>query len=129
MSTKLPRVLVVEDDLIISRLLDHMLKRRGFEVQLASEGREAAALLESVAPPELVLLDIMLPFIDGFELIRHIRDRPDWKTTPIIMLTSRAQERHVVRALDSGASDYVVKPFQPEELMARVRRLVKGADK
>lgn len=106
-----------------------MLKRRGFEVQLASEGREAAALLESVAPPELVLLDIMLPFIDGFELIRHIRDRPAWKTTPIIMLTSRAQERHVVRALDSGANDYVVKPFQPEELMARVRRFVKGADK
>lgn len=121
-----PEVLIVEDDQIIASLLDHLLKRRGFETHLAGDGQKALALLESLAPPELVMLDIMLPFVDGFELIQRIRAKAGWQDIPIIMLTSKAQERNVVRALDAGASDYVVKPFQPEELMARVRRCLKG---
>lgn len=119
-------VMVVEDDLIISALLKHMLARRGFEVHLASDGRQASAMVEELtAPPGLVMLDLMLPFVDGFDLITLIRNKQEWKNVPIIMLTSKAQEQNIVRALDAGATDYVVKPFQPEELMARVRRLVK----
>ncbi|MDQ3472268.1 MAG: response regulator transcription factor [Acidobacteriota bacterium] len=119
-------VMVVEDDLIISALLKHMLARRGFEVHLASDGRQASAMVEELtAPPGLVMLDVMLPFVDGFDLITLIRNKQEWKDVPIIMLTSKAQEQNIVRALDAGATDYVVKPFQPEELMARVRRLVK----
>lgn len=125
-SNELPAVLIVEDDQIIAGLLEHMLKRRGFETHLAGDGQKALALLDSLPPPELILLDIMLPFVDGFELIQRIRAKSGWQSTPIIMLTSKAQERNVVRALDAGANDYVVKPFQPEELMARVRRCMKG---
>lgn len=119
-------VLIVEDDQIISALLRHMLARRGFDVHLATNGQQAAAMLEEfTAPPRLVMLDVMLPFVDGFELIDLIRNKLRWKDVPVIMLTSKTQERNIVRALDAGATDYVVKPFQPEELMARVRRFVK----
>lgn len=119
-------VMVVEDDEIISGLLNHMLARRGFEVHLARDGRQASQMVEELAvPPGLVMLDVMLPFVDGFDLIALMRSKEAWKDVPIIMLTSKAQEQNIVRALDAGATDYVVKPFQPEELMARVRRLVK----
>ncbi len=119
-------VMVVEDDQIISSLLRHMLARRGFEVHLAMDGRQATQMVEELAvPPGLVMLDVMLPFVDGFDLITLMRSKNAWKDVPIIMLTSKAQEQNIVRALDAGATDYVVKPFQPEELMARVRRLVK----
>jgi DNA-binding response OmpR family regulator len=67
----------------------------------------------------------MLPFVDGFELLKQIRSKPNWTELPIIMLTSKAQEKNIVRALEAGANDYIVKPFQPEELVARVRRFVK----
>ncbi|MCI0433864.1 MAG: response regulator [Gemmatimonadetes bacterium] len=117
-------ILVIEDDRIVLRLLDHMFTRRGYRVSVAADGREACSLIEEGEPPSLVLLDVMLPYLDGFEVIRRIRERPDWKDVPIIMLTAKAQERNVVRALDAGASDYVVKPFKPEELIARVRRFV-----
>lgn len=118
-------ILVVEDDLIVSGLLVHTLTRRGFAVHLASDGRRAAELLEALPPPSLVLLDVMLPYMDGFELIQRIRAKVDWREVPIIMLTSKSQESSIVRALDAGASDYIVKPFRPEELVARVRRFVR----
>lgn len=118
-------ILVVEDDLIVSGLLVHTLTRRGFTVHLASDGRRAAELLEALPPPSLVLLDVMLPYMDGFELIQRIRAKVDWREVPIIMLTSKSQESSIVRALDAGASDYIVKPFRPEELIARVRRFVR----
>jgi len=116
-------VMIVEDDRVIVALLRHMLERRGYSVEVAEDGRAALSRIEG-DPPGLVLLDVMLPFIDGFELIQRMRDAPAWARVPVIMLTAKAQERNVVRALDSGASDYVVKPFKPEELAARVRRLL-----
>jgi len=120
-----PVVLVVEDDEIISYLLDFRLRREGFEVLLAKDGRQAAEIIESAAPPRLVLLDVMLPYKDGFELIGQIRSREDWRDVPVIMLTSKAEERNIVRALDAGAADYVVKPFRAEELIARLRRFLR----
>jgi len=93
-------VMVVEDDLIISALLKHMLARRGFEVHLASDGRQASAMVEELtAPPGLVMLDVMLPFVDGFDLITLIRNKQEWKDVPIIMLTSKAAgAKHRTRA-------------------------------
>jgi len=117
-------ILVIEDDQVVLKLLDHMFTRRGYSVSTAVDGRAACTMIEEIEPPGLVLLDVMLPYVDGFELIRRIRERPDWADVPIIMLTAKAQERNVVRALDAGANDYVVKPFKPEELIARVRRFV-----
>ncbi|MBA2620480.1 MAG: response regulator transcription factor [Acidobacteria bacterium] len=118
-------VFVVEDDVIISRLLQHLFERRGYDVQIAGDGQAALKLIEVGETPALVVLDVMLPFMDGFELIDRIRRKPTWADVPIIMLTSKSQEHNIVRALDAGATDYVIKPFQPEELMARVRRFIK----
>ena len=118
---------VVEDDPIIVTLLEHMLSRRGFVVRTALNGREAVAFMETLPAPSLVLLDVMLPYLDGFELITKIREHATWNEVPIIMLTSKSQEHNIVRALDLGANDYLVKPFRPGELLARIRRVTKSA--
>ena len=120
--------LVVEDDQIIVKLLEHMLSRNGFGVQIALNGREAVAFMEDLpTPPDLILLDVMLPYLDGFELITKIREHATWNEVPVIMLTSKSQEQNIVRALDKGANDYVVKPFRPGELMSRIRRVMKSS--
>jgi len=121
-----PIAMVVEDDEIVVVLLESMLSRRGFQVEIARDGRQALNLIDTLAdPPTFVLLDVMLPYFDGFDLIRKIREQVAWNGVPIIMLTAKSQERHIVRALDDGANDYVVKPFRPGELMARIRRVTK----
>lgn len=118
-----PSVLVVEDDENISHLLKFMLQREKYVVHLARDGREAKQFIESNAPTDIVLLDVMLPFFDGFTLVALLREQPAWKTTPVIMLTAKTQEHDIVRALHAGANDYILKPFQPAELLARVKRL------
>lgn len=118
-------VLIIEDDQIISGLLEHILTRRGYKVHVAGDGRAASSMIEELEPPQLILLDVMLPFLDGFELLQQIRLKKKWGEIPIIMLTSKGQEKDIVRAFDAGANDYIVKPFQPEELVARVRRFIK----
>lgn len=76
-------------------------------------------------PPDVVILDIMLPRVDGFALLRKIRQKPAWMEVPVLMLSALGDEQNIVRALDAGANDYVHKPFKPEELKARVRRLIR----
>lgn len=115
--------LVVEDDEHISHLLKFMLEREKYTVHLARDGRQARQFIEQNDPPDIVLLDVMLPFFDGFSLIAILREQPAWKSTPVIMLTAKTQEQDIVRALHAGANDYIVKPFQPAELLARVKRL------
>ena len=120
------KAFVVEDDQIIVTILEHLLTRRGYAVEIARDGRQATQYIDATeAAPELVLLDVMLPYVDGFELIRKIREHPTWSQVPIIMLTAKSTEQYIVRALDNGANDYVVKPFRPGELMARIRRLTR----
>ncbi|QAU34478.1 response regulator [Janthinobacterium sp. 17J80-10] len=119
-------VLVVEDDEHIAQVLKFMLERQGYQVVHAADGRAACAHVESAVDlPALVLLDVMLPYVDGFEIVRVIRSRDAWADVPIVMLTAKTMERDIVRALDAGANDYVVKPFQPNELLARVRRFLR----
>lgn len=128
-----PSILVVEDDEHIGELLGFLLERQGYRVDRCTDGRAARAFIEGVRPseghppPRLILLDVMLPFCDGFELVGLIRAQPGWDAVPIIMLTAKTTESDIVRALDAGANDYIVKPFQPNELMARLRRYVKEA--
>lgn len=117
--------LVVEDDDSIAALLCFILERDGFRVEHAADGREAERLIAAIAPPAVVLLDIMLPYVDGFELIDSIRTLSGWQKVPILMLSTKGNERDIARALDNGADDYLVKPFQPEELKARLRRLLR----
>lgn len=121
-----PFILVVEDDEHISQILKFMLERQGYRVRLATDGMAAKEAIEQAAElPALVLLDVMLPYLDGFEVIGIIRALPEWKQVPVVMLTAKTTERDIVRALDAGANDYVVKPFQPAELLARVRRYLR----
>ena len=118
--------LVVEDDQIVANVLQHLLSRGGFKVELACDGRQATQYIDSAAgTPALVLLDVMLPYTNGFELITKIRQNETWKEVPIVMLTAKSQEQEIVRALDHGANDYVLKPFRARELMARIRRVTK----
>ena len=124
--TPLPCALVIEDDEHIGQLLQFMLERENYRVHLARDGRAAKAFIETQPAPAIALLDVMLPFFDGFQLVAQVRAQPGWETVPVIMLTAKTQERDIVRALDAGANDYIVKPFQPKELMARVRRLAKA---
>ncbi|MES3023198.1 MAG: response regulator transcription factor [Pseudomonadota bacterium] len=121
-------IMLVEDDEHIAQVLVFMLERQGYRTTHASDGRAARTLIEAGgAVPDLVLLDVMLPYLDGFELVRIIRSQAGWEKTPIVMLTAKTMEQDVVRALDAGANDYVVKPFQPNELLARVRRNLRAA--
>lgn len=117
-------VLVVEDDDNILQVLKFMLQRQGYQVTHASDGRAARTHIETAEPPALVLLDVMLPYVDGFEIINIIRTHPAWASVPIVMLTAKTMEQDIVRALDAGANDYVLKPFQPNELLARLRRFL-----
>lgn len=120
-----PVALVVEDDEHIAHLLRFMLEREKYTVHLARDGREGQAFIQSQPVPTIVLFDVMLPFVDGFELVRLARGQPGWETVPVVMLTAKTQERDIVRALDAGATDYILKPFQPNELLARLRRFTR----
>jgi two-component system alkaline phosphatase synthesis response regulator PhoP len=127
MSTPNPKTaLVVEDDIHIAELLKFILEREGFAVTLAHNGKTAVAAMTPGQPMALALFDLMLPFMNGDELIKHARATPGWADVPIIMLTAQSQESNIVKALEGGANDYMVKPFQPAELRARIKRLVKS---
>lgn len=117
--------LVVEDDPHIADLVCFLLQRENYEVRLQRDGRAAREFIHTQPPPRLVLMDVMLPFVDGIELLSALRAEPGWSEVPVIMLTARSQDHHVVRALEAGANDYVPKPFSPDELLARVRRLAR----
>jgi len=121
-----PTVLVVEDDVHIAHVLSFMLERQGYQVIHKADGRAAVEHVVGNPAPDLVLLDVMLPYVDGFEIIRLIRSQGGaWESVPVLMLTAKNAERDTVRALDAGASDFVIKPFQPQELLARLRRFLK----
>ena len=120
------RILMVEDEEDIAFLIRYMLERHGFVVDHAADGRQALEHFAQAEPPDLTLMDIMLPYHDGLELIERLRAQPGWGSVPVLMLTAKAREVDIVRALELGADDYVTKPFQPEELLARIRRLLRG---
>lgn len=119
-----PVALVVEDDGQIGQLVKFIVEREGFDVILARDGRAVQELIATAAAPAVIILDVMLPFVDGFQLIAEIRAHPQWKNSPAIMLTAKSQEKDIARALETGASDYLVKPFLPDDLRTRIRRLV-----
>lgn len=119
-------VLVVEDDTVVSSLVAHLLGRRGYVVHHAPDGLLAESMLKTRRCPDVVVMDVMLPFISGFELIAKIRQTPGWERVPVIVLTSKSQESDILRAFDAGVNDYVIKPFRPEEFVARVRRLAES---
>jgi phosphate regulon transcriptional regulator PhoB len=120
------RVLVVEDEPDIRDLLAFHLERDGYQVTRATTGLEALRQLRA-APPDLVILDLMLPELDGLEVCRRLRADPATAALPVIMLTAKGDEVDRVVGLEMGADDYVVKPFSPKEMLARVRAVLRRA--
>jgi len=120
------RVLIVEDEDSLVLLLRYNLEADGYEVESVARGDEADTRLKENIP-DLVILDWMLPGLSGIEICRRLRNRPETKNLPIIMLTARGEESERVRGLATGADDYIVKPFSVPELLARVRALLRRA--
>ena len=118
------RILIVEDEEPLTLLLRYNLEAEGYEVDIAARGDDAEIKLKE-SPPDLVLLDWMLPGLSGIELCRRVRARTDTERMPIIMLTARGEESERVRGLAIGADDYIVKPFSVPELLARIRALLR----
>ena len=121
-----PLVLIVEDEADLVTLLRYNLESEGFRVAEAGNGEEALVLVQE-EPPDLILLDWMLPMLSGIEVCRQLRRRPETAEVPIIMLTARGEEGDRIRGLECGADDYVTKPFSPAELIARVRAVLRRA--
>jgi DNA-binding response OmpR family regulator len=119
-------VLIVEDDADIAALIAHFLEKTGFGADIVSDGGRALARAKE-SSPDLVILDLMLPGLNGLEVCRALRADEKTALVPIIMLTARGEESERIFGLDAGADDYLVKPFSPNELMARVRALLRRA--
>jgi len=117
------KVLVVDDDTALAEMIGIVLRAEGFEPSFCADGSEAVAAFHS-ARPDLVLLDLMLPGMDGIEVCSRIREESG---VPIIMLTAKSDPTDVVKGLESGADDYIVKPFNPKELVARIRTRLRPA--
>ncbi|MCF7935767.1 MAG: response regulator transcription factor [Synergistales bacterium] len=122
------RILLVEDEEALGDLVAEGLKRHGFLVERAADGDAALDIVE-LSPPDLVVLDLMLPQMDGWEVCRRIRQQPDTKDLPIIILTARREERDVIAGLELGADDYLKKPFSMAELAARSKALLRRMER
>ena len=116
-------VLVVDDEPNIVRSLEFLMKQAGYEVRVAHDGEQA---LQSIAAerPDLVLLDVMMPKFDGFQVCSEVRANPDWRDIRILMLTAKGQEAERARGIEVGADDYITKPFSTRTLVSKVRSIL-----
>jgi two-component system, OmpR family, phosphate regulon response regulator PhoB len=119
-----PRLLLAEDDANLTELLRYNLERDGYEVVHSADGEEAMAMAQD-HKPDVVILDWMIPNLPGIEICRRLRRIPETANLPIIMLTARAEEQDRVRGLETGADDYITKPFSPRELSARLKAVMR----
>lgn len=117
------RIVLAEDDPQIARLTSFKLEKEGFEVIWEKDGGAAFESIKSNLP-DLVLLDIMMPVMDGYQVLKKMKEDDDIKNIPVIMLTAKGQERDVVTGIEMGAEDYIVKPFRPAELTARIKKIL-----
>jgi DNA-binding response OmpR family regulator len=122
------RILIIEDDRDIAELVRRYLEKAGFAVDVNPSGREGLAAL-TARPPDLLVLDLMLPHVSGADICRAARANPATALIPIIMLTARAEEAERIAGLEIGADDYIAKPFSPNELVARVRALLRRSSR
>jgi DNA-binding response OmpR family regulator len=118
-----PTILIADDHAVCMQLLRACLTSSGYRVLCAQDGREALTLMETERP-QLVILDVMMPVMDGMEVLRRAKDDPSLAKIPAIMVTSREQQADILDAVKLGAADYMIKPFVPTELLARVTRII-----
>ncbi len=126
MDTNGSRILVADDDRVVRRIVVTKLSGLGYDVTDVEDGQEALELLEGGQVPNLLITDSLMPRMNGLQLVRALRQNssPDLATLPIIMLTSRQGEQDIIEGLEAGVDDYVIKPFSPDELAARVRTVL-----
>lgn len=122
------KILIVEDEAAIREMLSYTLMKNGYVFEEASDAEQAENFV-SQEKPDLILLDWMLPGISGVDYARRLRNNPETKSIPVIMLTARGEEADKIRALDMGADDYITKPFSTKELLARIRAVLRRSDK
>ncbi len=122
-------ILLVEDDTVVAGLIRFYLEREGFAVRHAADGNEALREFDRPQLPDLVILDVLLPYHNGHELLANLRARPAGANVPAVMLTSSDREKDVVKGLSGGANDYLAKPFRPAEAVARIRNLLQTSAK
>lgn len=120
------KVLIVDDEANIVISIEFLMKQAGYEVEIARNGEEAMEKVSSFEP-DLILLDVMMPKINGFEVSRRIRENPAWNDIKIVMLTAKGREVEVTKGLALGADSYIIKPFSTKELMAEVKHILAGA--
>lgn len=118
-------ILIADDEPLLTEMLEFRLRSKGYDTVLAHDGREALVRFEE-SEPAAVVLDAMMPVHDGLEVLRRIRSHASQGDVPVIILSARRNEEDIVRALEMGASDYIVKPFLPEELLVRLKRLMEA---
>jgi DNA-binding response OmpR family regulator len=116
------KIVIAEDNSTLSLLLKFRLEKEGYNLLMAVDGKEAIELIEN-DKPDLIITDIMMPFVSGLEVISHVRNKLD-SETPIIVFSSAGQEEMVIKAFNLGANDFMGKPFSPNELVIRVKRLL-----
>ena len=124
---KKPKIVVIEDEVDILEVINYNLSKEGFDVCSALDGEEGLALIKKEVP-DLVLLDLMLPGLDGIEICRKLKTDYSTRSIPIIMVTAKGEESDIVLGLGMGADDYMVKPFRPRELMARIRSVLRRGE-
>lgn len=119
------QILIVEDDEDTRSLLEFLLRQAGYDVVVAMDGEQALKHIETMTPPQLILLDIMMPYLDGFDILARIKSRPEWNTIPVLMLTARDREEDIQRGIDLGIAAYIPKPFKTHALIAEINRLTR----
>ena len=120
------RVLSIEDDAAMGQFLKAVFNAQGFTVDWAGDGIEGLSLARKLRP-DLVILDLLMPYKNGFEVLRELKSHPDTRPVPVIILSSNSREEDIVKALNAGADDFVVKPFRARELVARARKVLEQA--
>ena len=118
------KVLVIEDDAHIWKIIEYKLKKEKHDLTWASDGLKALEILETLRP-DLIISDIMVPYMDGIQILKKVKANDELKGIPVIMLTSKAQEKDIIKGLELGAQDYMAKPFSPAELILRVNKALK----
>lgn len=119
------KVLVIEDDTHIWKIIEYKLKKEKHDLTWASDGLKALSALETFKP-DLIISDVMVPYMDGLQILKKVKTNDDLKDIPVIMLTSQAQEKDIIKGLELGAQDYMTKPFSPAELILRVNKALKS---
>ena len=124
MSKNAKTILILEDDENISHILCFLLERFGYHIEKAEDGKAGMEIIDRIPPPALIISDIMMPYHSGFEILEKVRAKANWKSIPVVMLSAKSGGPDIVKATELGANDYLVKPFEPEVLMAKVKRFI-----